>query len=234
MSFITRMGTTFSENKNQNKSYIAFFDLDKTLIRANSGVILLRVAYRKNLISVTDILKALWLSFLFRFNLRDTEKIISSMVRWLSGIPERELNELVSEAFEKHLAELVPARAKSEIMLHKNKNALVVILSSALQPVCKCIADHIGMDDIICTELESVEGKFTGLPSGKLCFGNEKKIRLMEYCEKINRHKEDAWFYSDSIDDLPALNVAGHPVCVNPGRRLKNHAVKKEWKIVIW
>lgn len=228
------MGTTFSENKNQNKGYIAFFDLDKTLVRANSSVILLRVAYTKNLISLTDILKALWLSFLFRFNLRDTEKIISSMVRWLSGITEKELNELVSEAFEKHLTELIPEQAKSEIMLHKNKNAFVVILSSALQPVCKCFADHLEMDDIICTGLESEEGKFTGLPSGKLCFGNEKKIRLLEYCKKNNRLKEDAWFYSDSIDDLPALNAAGNPVCVNPDRRLKNIARKKEWQIVTW
>jgi phosphoserine phosphatase len=90
------------------------------------------------------------------------------------------------------------------------------------------------MDDIICTELESEEGKFTGFPSGKLCFGNEKKMRLIEYCEKNNRLKEDAWFYSDSIDDLHALNAACYPVCVNPCRRLKKHAVKKEWKIVTW
>lgn len=228
------MGTTFSKNKNQNKSYVAFFDLDKTLVRVNSSVILLRVAYRKNIISVTDILKALWLSLLFRFNLRDTEKIISSMVRWLSGITEQELNELVSEAFQKHLEVLIPAQAKSEIMLHKDRNALVVILSSALQPVCKCIADHLEMDDIICTELESEEGRFTGKPSGKLCFGNEKKIRLLEYCEKINRPKENAWFYSDSVDDLPALNAAGNPVCVNPDKKLKKLARKKGWQIVTW
>jgi hypothetical protein len=63
MLFTSPMENTFSVNTNQNKSYIAFFDLDKTLIRANSSVILLRVAYRKKMISIKDILKALCFPF---------------------------------------------------------------------------------------------------------------------------------------------------------------------------
>lgn len=228
------MGTTISESKNQNKSYIAFFDLDNTLVRANSSVILLRVAYRKNMISIWDILKALWLSLLFRFNLRDTEKIISSMVRWLSGVTESSLNELVSEAFKNQMINLIPEPAKSEVLSHKNKNALVVILSSALCPVCRIVADHLEMDDIICTGLESSGGIYSGKPAGRLCFGKEKRSRLADYCEKNNKSMENAWFYSDSIDDLPALETAGHPVCVNPDNKLLKKAKEKEWPICSW
>jgi len=228
------MGNTFSENKNQDKSYIAFFDLDRTLVRANSSVILLRMAYKRNLISLSDILKALWLSFLFRFNLRDTEKIISSMVRWLSGVSESSLHELVSEAFEDQIKNLISEPAKSEIIAHKNKNAVVVILSSALCPVCRVVADYLDIDDIICTELESAEGKYTGKPAGRLCFGKEKKSRMSDYCENNNKKKEDAWFYSDSIDDLPVLEVVGHSVCVNPDSKLKKKAEIKGWQVRSW
>ena len=234
MLSITLMGNTFSENKYQDRSYIAFFDLDKTLVRANSSVILLRVAYSKNLISVKDVLKALWLSLLFRLNLRDTEKIISNMVRWLSGVDENSLRELVSDAFEEKMKNLIPESAKSEIRSHKNKNAHVVILSSALCPVCRIIADYLNMDDIICTGLESSGGIYSGKPAGRLCFGKEKRSRLIDYCEKNNKRMEDAWFYSDSTDDLPSLEIVGHPVCVNPDRKLKTRAAEKKWPVYIW
>ncbi|HOW10146.1 MAG TPA: HAD-IB family hydrolase [Bacteroidales bacterium] len=228
------MENTFSVNTNQNKSYIAFFDLDKTLIRANSSVILLRVAYRKKMISIKDILKALWLSLLFRFNLRETERIIGRMVRWLSGVSENSLGELISDAFEEQMKNLIPESAKSEIRSHKDKNAHVVILSSALYPVCRIFADYLDMDDIICTMPESSGGIYTGKPAGRLCFGKEKRSRLTGYCEKNNKQTEDAWFYSDSADDLPSLEIVGHPVCVNPDRKLKTKAAERGWPVCIW
>ncbi len=63
------METISSENNIKGKSYIAFFDLDDTLIRANSGKLLVRGAYEKGMMSLPDLIKALWLSFLYKFRL---------------------------------------------------------------------------------------------------------------------------------------------------------------------
>lgn len=228
------MGTISSENKPAGKSYIAFFDLDNTLIMANSGILLIREAREMGLMTSMDLARALWLSFLYKFSLRNTEMIIAGMLQWLEGVPVRKVNELSTEVFLKHMAGAIPDEARSEIIMHQEKNAAVVILSSALYPVCQAVAGYLNMDDIICTQFETIDGICTGRPSGKLCFGKEKVERLREYCEKNNSRVEDAWYYGDSYSDLPVLKMAGNPACVNPDKKLLKAASKYDWKICRW
>ena len=65
------MARISSENRNQGTSYSAFFDLDQTLINANSGKLLIQLAYKKNMLAWSDLVRALWLSFLYKFNIRE-------------------------------------------------------------------------------------------------------------------------------------------------------------------
>jgi len=228
------METISSENNIKGKSYIAFFDLDDTLIRANSGKLLVRGAYEKEMMSLPDLINALWLSFLYKFRLMDSEKIIAGMLNWLAGIPEKSVSDLSTEVFEKHMLHAIPEEARSEIRMHKDKNAAVVILSSALSSVCQVVANHLEMDDVICTQIEIDDGRCTGRTAGKLCFGNEKVSRLKEYCEKNNSKISDAWYYGDSISDLPVLSIVGNPVCINPDRQLRKRSKEKKWLIFNW
>jgi HAD superfamily hydrolase (TIGR01490 family) len=228
------METISSENNLKGKSYIAFFDLDDTLIRANSGKLLVRGAYEKGMMSLPDLIKALWLSFLYKFRLMDSEKIIAGMLKWLDRVPEKRVSDLSSEVFEKHMLHAIPENATSEIKMHKDRNAAVVILSSALSPVCQVVAGHLEMDDVICTQIETDGGLYTGRTAGKLCFGNEKVSRLKEYCEKNNSKVEQAWYYGDSFSDFPVLQIVGNPVCVNPDKKLQKAANKNSWKIYLW
>lgn len=228
------MGTISSKNKLNGKSYIAFFDLDHTLIMANSGKLLIKEAREKGMMSLMDLVRALWMSFLYKFHLRNTEKIIAGMVQWLEGVPLKQVNELSSEVFLKHMIIAIPDEARREIIMHQEKNSAAVILSSALYPVCQAVAGYLNMDDIICTQFETNDGICTGRPSGRLCFGKEKVTRLKEYCEMNNSSVEDAWYYGDSYSDYPVLQIAGNPVCVNPDRRLFKAAKKYKWKICRW
>ena len=228
------MGTISSENKTEGKSYIAFFDLDHTLIMANSGKLLIKEAREKGLMTSFDLTRALWLSFLYKFSLRNTEKIIAGMLQWLEGVPEKKVNELSTEVFLKKMAGVIPDAARKEIIRHQERNGAAVILSSALCPLCQAVAGHLEMNDIVCTRIETTDGICTGRPSGRLCFGKEKVVRLREYCERNNSRVEDAWYYGDSYSDLPVLQIAGHPVCVNPDKKLLKAAIKYSWRVFTW
>jgi HAD superfamily hydrolase (TIGR01490 family) len=231
MSSIIRMGTISSDKSGEN---IVFFDLDNTLLNGNSSKLLIRLAHKKQMIRFTVILKALWLSFLFKFNLKDTERIISAMVKWLEGVPVSVITALASEVFKERMSKLISRDAKSVVGIHKNHKARLVILSSALEPVCRPVADYFEIDDVLCTELEVKGEYYTGKPSGKLCFGGEKLVRLKQFCN-LNQFKIDnAWYYGDSFSDLPVLEAVGHPVCVNPDKQLKKTAIKNGWKIYYW
>jgi putative phosphoserine phosphatase/1-acylglycerol-3-phosphate O-acyltransferase len=228
------MGTTSSEKSNPEINQIAFFDLDRTVTGAVSGRLLVTGAYRRGLMKKSDILLALWLSSAYRLKLRDPVAIMNEMIIWVKGIKVSDFSALCSEVVNEDLIPSVFKEAAAEIALHRGDNFRTVLLSSSVRQVCREISAHLGINDIICSELESSEGLLTGLPLGNLCFGEEKARRLTEYCENHNYSPDNAWYYGDSISDLPALSIVGNPVCVNPDRQLEKEACKREWKICWW
>jgi HAD superfamily hydrolase (TIGR01490 family) len=228
------METTSSEKRNKTESYIAFFDLDETITKAISGRALATAGYKNGLFSLWDFINAIFLSQVFRLKFIDPYKIVARMVRWVKGMAEDTMEDLCSDVCRDVLLPSVYKDAINEIEFHKSKNARVVILSSALKKICIDIARSLNIDDIICSELEVSDGYLTGRPIGRLCFGEEKAIRLLAYCEKYNKTTSESWYYGDSMADLPALSKVGHPVCVNPDARLRKAAKTREWKILKW
>jgi HAD superfamily hydrolase (TIGR01490 family) len=216
----------------QSGRYVAFFDLDKTILNINSGTVLVRESYKSGFMSTADLLHAIYLSLLYKFHLRDTSTIISAMGNWLKGLTINEVNLLSEQIVKTHLMDAVRPEIFSEIKYHKSNNAEVVILSSVIYQICKPLGSYLGVDNQICTTMEVIDGVFTGLPDRKFCFDDEKRIRLTEYCEIRHYYLGESYYYGDSIADLPALEVVGHPVCVSPDRKLERIARKRGWKIL--
>ncbi len=164
------MAIISSKDNIPGKSYIAFFDLDGTIIGANSGRALVHQAYNKGMMSWYDLLKAIYIAMLYRTNLKDTLKIINDMVSWVAGLSEKTIMELSSEVSYNVLIPAIRSEVSSELDMHRKQNAKVVILSSALKPVCLEVSNYLGMDDILCSELEVINGYYTGRPLGRFCF----------------------------------------------------------------
>lgn len=214
--------------------YIVFFDLDRTITGKISGRAIAHAAFRKGLLSFPDIFNALWLSAAYRLGTGDQALIISKMIGWIRGLREEVIDELCSEVFDKTLKPSIYREIYAEIVFHKDKGARTVILSSSLHRLCILAADHLGIDDVISTHLEVIDGLFTGKAEGEVCFGKEKAKRLKEYCEKNNSKAADAWYYADSFSDLEALEQAGTAVCINPEKRLYKAASDRGWRICNW
>jgi HAD superfamily hydrolase (TIGR01490 family) len=217
----------------QAKRYIAFFDLDKTLLSINSGSALVREAYRRGLMSTADLVNAIYLSFLYKLHLRDTALIVAGMGRWLKGVAVEDLKVLSEHVVNKHLIDAIRPEIFSEINFHRKNCAEIVILSSAISQICSPLGTYIGADNIICTVMESADGVFKGSAENTFCLEDEKRVRLIEYCEMKNYSLDEAFYYGDSISDLSALEVVGHPVCVRPDRKLSRIAGEKGWRIIL-
>ncbi len=228
------MAIISSKEKSKGKSYFAFFDLDRTLIKEVSGTALVREAFRKNLLSLTDITKALILSLEYRSGFYDPLTIVNRMTTWVKGLHERTMNDMAAEVCEKVLLPSLFKSGKEEIRHHQDNNAGTVILSSSLTPVCLRIRDFLGIDDVICSDLEVFNGLYTGRSNGPLCFGAEKAIQLRKFCEINDSSPEKSWYYGDSESDIPVMEVVGHPTCINPERRLRKMADRKNWKVSYW
>lgn len=222
------------EIKKSEKSYIAFFDLDETIISENSGRAIVHESYRRGIMGKRGLMKAIYLSILYKANLKNTLKIIYEMISWLAGFPEKAFLELSSYVCTDVLIPSIHSEVIPELNMHREQNARVVLLSSAMKPVCEKIAEFLEMDDVISSDLEVIDGIFTGRPLGRPCFDEVKAERLKIYCKLHNANIADAWYYGDSFADRHVLALAGHPVCVNPDKKLRKIAEEKKWKIYEW
>ncbi len=86
----------------------------------------------------------------------------------------------------------------------------------------------------MCSELEVVDGKFTGQPIEPLCYGEGKITRAWNLLEQHGIGFDRVTFFSDSITDLPLLSKVEVPVAVNPDRRLLKAARARGWQVQNW
>lgn len=233
MLFIIPMAITSSQIKTDN-NYIVFFDLDHTLTSNVSGKVLAAEAFRRNLLPPSTLIRALFLNSFYKLRLLDPVAVMYEMIRWMKGLPEEILNKFCENLVYRSILPSLFPDAVSEIKKHKDAGALTVILSSSIRPVCSVVSRALGTDDTVCTELEISGGHYTGNPDGNFCYGNEKAEKMRLYCEKNNKSLQSAWYYGDSLSDIPVFRLAGNPVCINPGGKLKKMAEAEGWAIKYW
>lgn len=216
------------------KKYIAFFDLDNTILSLNSGRVLTMEAFKSGLMSRPLLGLAFYYSLLYKFNLRNHLDLIAGMAKWLKGRTLDEINRLSERVVRLHLVNAIRPQVIPEIKFHRENNAEVVILSSVITEICNLLGSYLGTDNQIGTRMEVANGILTGLPHNKFCFEEEKMVRLKEYCTAKNFDLNEAYYYGDSYSDIHALEVVGNPVCVTPDRRLRRIATERKWPIYNW
>ncbi len=213
-------------------SYAAFFDLDHTILKINSGEALLRRAYKNGLLSTGKLIQVYCLFVLYKAHLLDPLTIIEKISAWLTESTVEQIEMLCNEIVVKDLIPAVRPEIISRINMHKAEGAQVVILSSAIASICTPMAQHLGMDSAISSELEIVNRQYTGRTVNGFCFRDEKLNRMNQYLQANNFSLENSWYYGDSTDDLPVLKSVGHAVCVAPGKRLKKIAGENRWMVL--
>jgi HAD superfamily hydrolase (TIGR01490 family) len=129
----------------------------------------------------------------------------------------------------------VPASARALVERHREKGDRLVLTTATNRVITELTAQHLGIADLIATEVEIANGHYTGRTSGVLNMREGKVVRLHAWLAAQGLPRElldDATLYSDSSNDLPLLGAVGHPVVVDPDARLRAHALAQGWPIV--
>ena len=120
----------------------------------------------------------------------------------------------------------------SLIEKHRAAGDELVIITATNNFITAPIAKRLKVDTLISTEAEFIDGAFTGKVKGTPCFQEGKIIRLNEWLKSQNKEMQESYFYSDSINDLPLLEIVNHPIAVTPDDKLRAHAEKLNWPII--
>jgi HAD superfamily hydrolase (TIGR01490 family) len=212
----------------------AFFDLDRTLIRRSSVLALAPSFQRRGLISRRDLAKsALW-QLLFVLRGASAERVRSAAeegMTVLEGFSVEELQHLVGDAMEPVLRPLVYAEPLHLVRQHRDRGEKVYVVSATLQEIVEHIAEDLGFDGAIGSTCEIVGGVYTGRTL-RAAHGEGKADALRELAEVEGLDLSASTAYSDSYTDVPFLEAVGHPVAVNPDRRLRRIARLRGWPTV--
>ena len=218
---------------NRSYTYIAFYDLDHTILQGNSATYLVEEARQLGVMTQKQYRHAVFLSILYKLNLGNPTKMINRMLTWLKGLPEESLRKLCHDVFKDSLVDIIRPEILLTLEKHRKQDCAVVLLSSASILICEPVSKHLGFEDAICTQLGSDNGILNGATKGKLVYAKEKKHRLLSYCEEQGYDPKDAFYYGDSFTDHYVMEAVGHPVAVSPDRKLLKIATAKNWPILV-
>ena len=128
----------------------------------------------------------------------------------------------------------IPPAARALVELHRGRGDRLLLSTATNRVLTALTAQHLGIGELIATEVEEVDGRCTGRTTGTLNMREGKVQRLLEWLGANGLDAQllrEATFYSDSINDLPLLQAVGHPQVVDPDPRLRAHASAAGWPI---
>ena len=126
----------------------------------------------------------------------------------------------------------ITAAAEGLVARHRDAGDTLMIITATNAFVTGPIAARFGIAELIATEPEVRDGRYTGRVAGTPSFREGKITRLRQWLESHDTALDGACFYSDSHNDLPLLELVDHPVAVDPDETLAAHAQANAWPVI--
>jgi len=202
----------------------AFFDMDRTILNDSSGKLYVRHLYQTGRIGLAQGMRIGWSVLWYLLGFIDFPQAMMRMLVMASGEEEGPLWEEIAGWFEESVAPHITESAVQRIAEHRAQGHRPVVLSAASVYVVRQLAERLDIPDYLCTHLEVKEGRFTG----------GKALVAEQFALRNGIDLEQSYFYSDGHEDVPFLERVGHPVAVNPDRRLRRLAERRGWPIESW
>jgi HAD superfamily hydrolase (TIGR01490 family) len=213
---------------------LVLFDLDNTLLSGDSDFEWAQFLIGKDVLD-REVYEARNLEFLeaYRAGTLDIHAFLDFQLKPLARHRRAQLDEWHEEFMEKHILPIISQKARDLVGSHEDDARAVVTATNSF--VTWPIAREFGIEHLIATEPEQVDGEFSGRVHGIPAFREGKVERLREWLTEHGLEwdlLEETWFYSDSLNDLPLLSIVSHPVAVDPDETLKEHALEQGWQVI--
>jgi putative phosphoserine phosphatase/1-acylglycerol-3-phosphate O-acyltransferase len=209
----------------------AFFDLDRTLINDFSAKQFVKSRFLSGKSTPKELLSQFATLLIYAAGNRDFETLTKISALGVKGISEKIFTDLGEEVYQEHLVSTIYPESRTLIASHLEKGHQVVIISAATRYQVTPIANELGITDIFCTEMEVKKGKFSGTIS-EMCWFEGKARAGRKFAKSNNVDLSKSFFYTDSIDDFPLLEIVGNPVATNPDNKLSQLAFENNWPIL--
>lgn len=215
---------------------LALFDLDNTLLTGDSDFEWAQFLIGKGVLD-REVYEAKNLEFYeqYKAGTLDIHAFLDFQLKPLSRHPRRQLDAWHREFMVTRILPMITDQARALVQRHRDAGDTCVIITATNRFVTRPIAEAFGVEHLIATEPEEINGEFTGRVVGTPSFREGKVARLEAWlAERGSRldQAEYSYFYSDSHNDLFLLERVSHPVAVDPDDELARTARARGWPII--
>ncbi|MEH6560766.1 MAG: HAD family hydrolase [Marinobacter sp.] len=212
---------------------LAIFDLDNTLLAGDSDHAWGEFLVEEGIVDAEAYRKAN--DRFYQEYLNGELDILSYLGFALQPLAIHSMDELLewrAKFMDKKVRPMLQAKASELLDSHRERGHTLMIITATNRFVTELIADVLGIEHLIATEPEMVNGRYTGGIAGTPSFQEGKVARLNDWLATTGESLDGAWFYSDSHNDVPLLEIVDNPVAVDPDPKLEEFAKNKGWGVM--
>ena len=216
---------------------LALFDLDNTLLTGDSdsgwisylvdqGILDRQTFEQQNAVFFAQ----------YQAGTLDIDEYHAFQMQSLTCLPRAALERHLDDYLETRIRPMITEKARSQVNRHLENGDLCALVTATNCFITSPICREFGIPHLIATVAAQENGEFTGKPRGTPSFREGKISRVDEWLESLGLWRgsfERSWFYSDSLNDLPLLEIVSDPVAVNPDPTLRAHAERAGWEILM-
>jgi HAD superfamily hydrolase (TIGR01490 family) len=211
---------------------LALFDLDNTLLTDDSDYLWGCFLVEKGLVDKTSYDEANQRFYdEYKHGSLDIYEFLAFSLQPLTCHSRETLDQLHGEFMQKYIRPVMTEKGIRRIQEHHDQGDITVIITATNSFVTAPIAKAFQVDDLIATEPEIINGKYTGNVAGIPCFQQGKVERLKQWLDANSHDLEGSTFYSDSHNDMPLLEFVSRPIAVDPDKVLQATALERNWEI---
>jgi HAD superfamily hydrolase (TIGR01490 family) len=214
---------------------LALFDLDHTLLSGDSDVLWCDFLLAQGLLDEGFRARNRHMAAAYTAGSVTPADYCNFYASTLAGHGENYWQPLRERFLQEVIRPRIPADARALLQQHRDAGHMLVLTTATNRVVSALTAIDLGVDHYLATEVEVIDGLFTGRTQGVLNMRTGKVDRLRAWLQGQGQTEavlKQAAFYTDSINDLPLLSVVRRPVVVDPDSRLESAALRKGWKVL--
>lgn len=212
---------------------LAIFDLDNTLIAGDSDHAWGEFLVSKNLVD-SQWYKAQNDKFYADYCAGQLDIIAYSefVFSFLAQHDTAYLQQLHQQFMSEVIRPIMLPKAQALIAEHRAAGDELLIITATNRFITQAIGEAFGIPQLLATEPEKINDRYTGKVLGVPCYKEGKITRYQTWLTEQNKSFDKVTFYSDSHNDLPLLSIVDVPVVVDADAKLLAHAQEKGWQVL--
>ena len=218
-----------------NPAAAAFFDVDNTLMRGASIYHFARGLAARDMFTPLDLLKMTWVQVAYRLRGKEDsghiDAVRQSALAFVADHKVADIVELGEQIYDETMARRIWQGTRDLALRHLAAGERVWLVTATPVELANILSSRLGLTGALGTVAEARDGVYTGRLVGGLLHGEAKAAAVSALAAREGLDLSLCSAYSDSANDLPMLQMVGHPHVVNPDSRLLAEARQQGWPV---